>query len=235
MKHLISSYTPNQSFDFSGSDHEKLFRNNKKKMGKNWEYANKKIVYNYNDYGFRTMPFDKIIWQDSVVIFGCSNVEGMGLAEEDTISAQLEKMINTPVINLGLGGSGVDIACWNSLLLHNNYPRPRAVVQVWSILDRYTDIRKNRNQSVSYVPQDFGYRNNLNWQARSKFYIEADRTLWKGKLPYYEASCFHHTASKMNIDHFSCIDYARDLGHPGVNSARASAEKIAENLIKQGL
>jgi hypothetical protein len=232
MEHLLSPHTPNQTLLFSGSDKEKLFYKNRKKLGKDWEYRDKHITYNYNEYGFRTKLFDKIAWQDSVVILGCSHVEGTGLAEEDTIAVQLEHIIGMPVVNLGLSATAVDIAAWNSLILHEHYPHPKAIVQLWTNLERYTDYIKNLNYFSCKLPShDRDYFAKHNWNFRSKLYVKADRALWKDKIPYYEASFFENTACELEID--VCEnrhDRSRDLMHRGVETAKLAAEKIAKNL-----
>jgi hypothetical protein len=234
-KGLLSYLAKNQTFNFHGTDQEKLFHKNLKKLRKtNWIYKTKSITYNLNEYGFRNKPFNEVNWSESIVVLGCSNVEGIGLAVEDTLCGQLEKILDTTVVNLGIGGSAIDLACWNSLLLHNHYPRPKALVQVWTSLGRYTDL--NGKVFTSHLPQYRGYYHRINWPYRTKWYIEADRTLWKDKLAYVEASFFHHEYNnEKNVIKLDIIDKARDLMHPGINSNRAAAEKIADQLLKQGL
>jgi hypothetical protein len=230
MQNLLSSYKPNQTLLFSGSDDERFYKN-RKKLGKDWEYRDKHITYNYNEYGFRTKSFDKIAWQDSVVILGCSHVEGTGLAEEDTIASQLERIIDMPVVNLGLAGAAVDIAAWNSLILHDHYPHPKAVVQLWTGLARYTDYCEDLNRVKCKLPMlSSDYLVKHNWNFRSKLYVKADRALWKDKIPYYEACFDIHTARELEIDHCKFYDQARDLVHGGVETAKLAAEKIAKSL-----
>jgi len=233
MNHFISLLPKNQSLEFTGSDKEKLYRKNYKRSSKDWIYRTKEIWYSYNEYGFREKSFDKLNWQNSIVMFGCSNVEGVGLAQEDTIAKQLEKIMQMPVINLGIGGSGIDIACWNSTILHEHYPTPRAVVHVWSSLDRYTELTKHGE--ITYTPAMSNYSYRLNWGYRSKRYVQTDRALWKNKTAYYEATFSDDAAKELKIDFLDYKDYARDLLHPGIESAKASAEKIAKNLGKQSL
>jgi len=233
MENFISYLPKNQTLYFSGSDQEKLFRKNLKRSDKDWIYRTKEIEYSYNEYGFREKSFNDVDWQNSIVMFGCSNVQGIGLAKEDTIARQLENIMQIPVVNLGIGGSSIDIACWNSTVLHEYYPRPRAVVQVWSSLNRYADVTNHRIRS--YLPQLKSYYARIDWEYRSKRYVQTDRALWKNKTVYYEASFFTDTAKKLDTDEFSYNAGARDLMHPGIESNRFAAEKIAENLQKQGL
>jgi len=217
---------------FSGTDTEKLFRKNKKRQPKDWIYHNKEINYVYNDQGFREKPFKEIDWKESVVVFGCSNIEGTGLAEEDTLVRQLEKIIERPVVNLGVGGTGVDLACWNSTTLHTYYPKPKAVIQIWSSFDRYMNKLRDRYQScLANLP---GYDYKLNWEDRSIRYVLTDRQMWENDTIYIENSFFRYTKNitqSLKLEKsFQIIDFARDLGHPGIKSNRLAAEELAKVL-----
>ena len=233
METELQSYAPKtQEVDFAGSDTENLFRKNLKTY-KTWIYADKPITYRYNEHGFRNKSFNEVDWSKSIVVIGCSHVEGIGLALEDTICWHLEKIMNIPVVNLGVGGSAVDFACWNSLRLHNYYPRPKALVHVWTSLARYTDRWKNIY--FSFLPKYREYNNKLNWTYRSKYYIETDRALWKDKVPYIEATFFDKDYLQNDMIKLYHLDQARDLMHPGIKSSHIAAKKIAEQLRKQGV
>lgn len=228
------NYQPiNHEAEFTEGDSEKIFKKKLKTKPADWTYRTKKITYRNNEYGFRTKSFDKIDWKDSIVIFGCSNVYGIGLADEDTIPCKLEKLLDIPVINLGIRSSAIDLNCWNSLALHEKYPYPRAIIHVWTSLDRYTV--KIHDTVFPYTPSSSNFDCRLEWAERSQIYVQADRALWKGKTQYYEASFFADTANELKIDHFKCPDVARDDSHPGIVSTQLAAEKILINLKKQGL
>ena len=120
-------------------ENQKTYRKNRKKLGPDWYYYDKKITFEFNSNGFRAPEFDTIDWANSVVVFGDSFTAGDGNAIEDIATTLLQDMLEMPVINLGSSGTGIDLACWNSLLLHETYPHPRAVVQLWSNIDRYAE------------------------------------------------------------------------------------------------
>jgi hypothetical protein len=226
-------FDDNEDSDFDG---KKKFIKNCQELGVSWEYYTKKVSYVLNEGGFRTKSFNDIKWEDSIVVFGCSNTYGTGLCEEDNVTSLLEQKLNIPVINLGISGSAVDVAATNSLILHENYPRPKAVVHLWTQLNRYSDFNSfETNNVVGYNPYTNNYDVKLNWAERSKFYILADRALWKNQLPYFEASWFEDSAKICNINFLKTCDHARDLRHPGGISARNAAEKIAASLKAQGL
>lgn len=94
---------------WSGTDTKKLYESNLKKQPKNWYYRNNNVRYTINSNGYRTYEFKDINWKNSVIIFGCSQVFGIGLDDEYTISNQLSKLIKCPVINMGMGGVVNDV------------------------------------------------------------------------------------------------------------------------------
>ena len=223
--------------DFVRTDNSKLFEKHLKSMPTNWYYRTNQVRYTVNSENYRTTEFDSIDWQQSIVIFGCSNVFGTGLTDDDTISANLERIVDRPVINMGMGGTGMQFAMHNSTILRSRYSIPYAVVHIWSGIERcmiYDDI------SVSnFTPSD---NNNeflvdhwcmdiTNSHAHGMFIQLAEKLKWKDCCRYYDASFFENTASTLNCDLLSCVDKARDNMHPGRDTARLTAQKIAENII----
>jgi hypothetical protein len=225
------------NFDI-GSKHDtpKAVNRNKKKLGPEWYYYDKKIEYRYNELGFRTKPFSQIDWKNSVVVIGCSCVMGVGNTEEDGVCGQLEQILQKPVVNLGVSGSAIDWACRNSLVLHECFPHPKAIVQLWTALARYSDYHST-GWFTPILPQNTRkYCAKHDWEIRSMHYVESDRALWRDKTVYYDATWYKHVASRINVDYYDrTIDFARDLDHPGVKSCRLAAEGIAEKLFYQGL
>lgn len=230
------SYKPkNTILEFDDTDNKKLYRINLKKQSNDWIYRSKKVYYNFNKHGFRNCEFKKVKWSKSIVVFGDSITFGCGLAEEDTISKQLERILDIPTVNLGISAAGTDLACVNSLILHENFPRPRAVVHVRTSLGRYTDFDFNENIAATpYLAHWKNYYYKLNWEERSKLYILSDRALWKNKVPYSEIT-FFTCAKDFGIKQINKIDLARDQFHPGITSCLNAAETIAKNLKEQGI
>jgi len=227
-----------KSRDWEDDTSEKKYRKSRRKLGPDWYFYDKRITFDYNSNGFRAPELDTMDWANSVVVIGDSFVSGDGNAIEDIATTLLQDILEMPVINLGSSGTGIDLACWNSLILHESYPRPKAVVQLWSSIHRYAEYSTERNERSVYsfhLPQRKPYCAKHNWDERNKMYVLADRVLWKDKLPYYEASVFDVTAKVLEVDHLKEIDLGRDLDHWGPKSNIAAAETIATNLKKQGL
>lgn len=222
--------------EYSTYDTKKRFEDNLKAKGNKWHYARTKVYYNNNKDGYRAPEWNTVDWANSVVVFGCSNVTGIGLAEEETITSQLSKMINRPVINLGAPSTSIDFSFFNSLILAEKYPTPYAVVHLWTSIDRFTRFRQTEMEHLgiwNYEKDNFytdyvsdTYQTIMN----GKMISMASRNLWKDKSRYYAASFFDITAHYMECDRIEVDNEARDLLHPGRLKAAETAQLIAENI-----
>ena len=221
-------------FLWEGNDNKKSFNKHCKEFGKDWYYYDKQISYKYNEKGFREKPLADVDWKNSVVMFGCSYVEGTGNAVEDTIPSILENILGIPVVNLGIGGSSIDVACINSLTLYKHYPKPKAVIQLWTFPYRYANFEEQ--QPADTIRPNSDNYHLLGWNIRNKYYIDADRELWENKdTIYYDTTMFYDTYKEYGCNYIESIDNARDNIHPGVKSNTLAAETIAEHLQQQGI
>lgn len=217
---------------FGSSDTQKILNKNIKRLPKDWIYRTKEITFKTNEGGFRTKPFNQVNWEEAVVVFGCSFIFGIGLAEEDTLCYILEKKLGREVINLGIPGSAVDLNHYNSMILHENFPRPKAIVHCWTSLFRYSDFRND--QVVTATPSTNFYLQ-INWAKKSKFFVQSDRIVWRNKVVYKEYSFFKESYKELNVPSLDTVDHARDLQHPGILTNQLAAERIAKDLRQQGI
>jgi hypothetical protein len=225
----------NRIVHFSGEDKPELFENNLDKQPADWHYRHKQVTYRCNSRFYRCAEWDTVDWASSVVLFGCSQVQGQGLAEDETISEQLAQLLGRPVINLGVGGSGMMYNLHNSLLLMKNFPTPWAVVQQWPNADR---IHVFSDYLMTMGPWDPGQhplfmawnQDASNAQLQAIFVKEMSETLWKNRTRYYSLTQSWHTAQAINCDWVERVDFARDLAHPGPLTAAAAVRYIAERL-----
>jgi hypothetical protein len=224
---------------FADTDNKKRFDKEKKKKGESWKYRDKTVIYEANSNGYRAPEWSDVNWAESVVIFGCSCTAGIGLAEDETVSHQLSKLLNRPVINLGSGGSSMQFSFLNSLnIIEKNLPLPYAVVQNWTTMDRTVIFEPARVRN--YGPWDQGekffytyakFESNL--LITSKYIGLASRSLWERYTRYASVSFFPPTASATDSTFVPFKCDARDDLHPGASSAYKMAETIAELLTKQ--
>lgn len=226
---------PDNKFWFD-QDTKDRYKNNLKLQPKDWKYRDEIVVYNTNSDGYRTREFNKINWSKSVVIFGCSYVYGVGNTEDETISSCLEKIIGIPVINMGAPGSSPLFALHNSAILNNAYPKPKAVIHAWSSPYRCPCYLEDTIIHCGSWNNDVFKMGKL-WNTTISNPVTnllmvsmISKQMWEGKTNYYEFSMFSSTANYLKCDFIKQVDYARDLGHAGIETNTLVAEKIAENL-----
>jgi hypothetical protein len=135
-----------------------------------------------------------------------------------------------------MGGSSIEYSLYNSIILNDAYPTPKAVVQIYSALSRTTyynnknvvhhgtwDMKMNDYMDLYSSDPAHGTVHGLMAQMISK-------QLWKDKTKYYEASFFGDTCTNLQIPECPFIDKARDLAHPGPVSLGLLAIQIKDSL-----
>lgn len=205
-----------------------------------------------NSLQYRAAEFNEIDWKNSVVMFGCSNVFGIGLDEKDTIAKQLEAKISRPVINMGVPASSMMYSLINQIALAEICDKPYAVVNLWTSVDRQVYFLENQPRHLgAWLTEDQITSNNssLNLRKYRHIYsmwnfessnaalhsISIKRTvdlLWK-RTKHIQGSFFENTSSVLNVDFYETVDFALDETHPGAKSALQAAEKIAAKLERR--
>jgi hypothetical protein len=228
------------SSEWSGTDTKELYETNLAIQPAEWYYRNNPVRYELNSDGYRTQEFKKIDWSESVVIFGCSMVFGIGIDEADTIGNQLSTLIGRPVINMGVGGSSITVALHNSLILNKFYSSPKAVIHLWTDYDRCTYYESSKVIHYgSWNAEEGNLMDNWNLhesnsRVRAIFDNMAAKQIWEGKTEFIEASFFKRPAKLFGCPHvrghYSKKDYARDLVHPGREATKQAAIKLASML-----
>ena len=111
-----------------------------------------KAEFKYNSFGYRTHDFSTI--EDRhIVVSGGSHTEGFGLHLEQTWTKQLEKELNTQIINLGVGSSNADFVSQNLTLWLDHY-KPLAVIAEWPPLYRATHWKNSKAYFVNSNSED---------------------------------------------------------------------------------
>jgi len=222
------------------NDYEK----NCKKLGNDWHYYNKEIIYNLNSNFYRAPEWNTIDWKQSIVVLGCSHVFGEGLATDETVCYQLEKLYNRPVINLGQSGTSTLFSWHNSIRLFELFGIPYAVINLWTDYSRLLYYDTDQIKRVGFwsggrwdnYDRDMKslYRiwnkNDIHAINFFKFEATACKEFWNSRTNYYEGSYFKETAEIINCDFFSQLDDARDFIHSGPITHKTAAGIIYENF-----
>jgi hypothetical protein len=226
------------SKDWSGTDTKELYQKNLSTQPNDWYYRNNTVTYTLNSNGYRTHEFNDIDWANSIVIFGCSHIFGVGLDDKDTISNRLEEILNTPVINMGVPGSSIMFSLHNSIILRDGYPTPKAVIMFLTGYNRIVEYHRYTTEfhgswhiEENSLP-DVWFKNKNHTTVNTMLMSKTSRLLWQDKCPYYEATWDKDTKSILNCDLISPIheDFARDLGHAGIKTALYTAQTISDKL-----
>jgi hypothetical protein len=227
------------------SDDEETFRENLKTQPEYWYYRTHSVIYTLNSLGYRTREFDQIDWKESIVMFGCSHVFGTGVTDEHTIPYFLEQLCGRPVINMGIGGSSIQTALHNSIILNDSeYPTPKAVVNMWTGLNRYQLYETNFTDHIgsgNFLDNRFEKRENI--VSFNLMNIKMMRNLWKNKTIYFEGTTFDQEKLINKLNGEVCCEpldtpkfdheFARDLQHYSHMFNHEIAKKIYEKIKPQ--
>jgi hypothetical protein len=225
---------------YTGVDNKKNYLQNLKKQSENWYYRDNEVNYTLNSYGYRTKEFDNIDWENSIIMFGCSNVFCSGVDDKHTISSYLEKITNRNVVNMGIPGSSIFSALCTSLSIKNNFPKPFAVIFSWTSLERYTLFNPSFIKSYASWNMDRKFFNTygdikVDIILKNLLYVSLAKSIWNDYCQYYEYTHFESTKNSfplLNIDYFHYwneMDFARDILHHGPKTNL----KIALNISKK--
>ena len=233
----------NLDYTFSGYDSEERFKENLKIMPLDWKYRTKEIFYKHNSSGYRTHEWKDIDWKNAIVVLGCSIVFGIGLAEDETMCYQIEKMTGRQTINLGYGAGSNNIIINNLSGMINDFDAPYAVVIFWSGMDRFTIFEDNH---IIHNIGGWVLNNKINKELKKIYLFNSQykkhiinsnylltkqaRAICKNKSRYLDYSFFSDTAKELGINFLNNVNNARDLSHPGYETNRDVAVMVSQKI-----
>lgn len=240
MNFLIND-TPRVGENFAGTDRPELFETTLKKADPNWHYRSKAIQYKSNKLKYRNDEFDTIDWNNSIVVFGCSMVFGIGVANDETISHYLQEHTGIATVNMGIGGSSNFHTWHNVLQLIDAGYKPKAIVNVYTTLDRLLYFGNDITCTLGGWTSDSGNSENekrlyQSWTLHDKHLIGYAKLLQQTiqllckDIPYVECSYFQHSAESLLIPRLFKSDLGRDMKHPGPETNKKTALTIIDWL-----
>ena len=151
----------------------------RQEFGPGWYYYEyRELVTTINRLGYRSTTVVPPDTGDYFVHLGCSNTFGQYLHESDRASNLVEQATSTPVINLGILGSGANMIAQNmQKLWFSNYPKPRAIIVQWPSIHRLT-FPNNKGVTLA----------NISRIDKSQFKYFADGLIQEG---VYENQAYH--------------------------------------------
>lgn len=162
-------YLANNKFNWYSMDSEDLFDKNVKEIAKTTTYSSSEISYQFNEYGFRSVPFLKESHKDFNILFGgCSITAGVGLPIDHVWTSQITEMIqkNLPDMsvqqfNIALGGRSIDsVARYLYLVITKDLVKPDLVLLNLPPLWRKeiaVDDGKRDLDLIHYIPPGAGF------------------------------------------------------------------------------
>lgn len=132
--HIENKTYSNKTLEYVSTDSFENFEKNKKLLGQDWYYYDKKIEYKYNSWGYRSKDFIDLE-ENYILTFGCSCTEGVGLHYDDLWSTKTANFLNMDCFNMGMGSTSTDFQFYNTLLLQNFFNKnnrlPKLVIYQW--------------------------------------------------------------------------------------------------------
>lgn len=193
--------------------------------------------YKVNSMGYRAPEFNTVDWANSYILQGCSATFGVGIPDDSkTVSANLEKKLNAPVINLGVSGTGVQFQYMNAVEMLEENIKPKGVFIVWPNSDRFPYMGKGSIQNIG----PWSEKKYLKWmlddnsRSHNLYHARAYKLLWKlAGVPLYEVT--HHNT---NCIIGMCDTYVgdfKDRGDDGLHWGPVMAEHVASLLYQKHL
>ena len=242
---FVENFTDPGTYAFMSCDTKESFEHSLKVKPEDWYYRHNSVEYTINSDRFRTKEFKDIDWKNSIVLLGCSYTFGVGVTDEDTISAQLEKITGKPVVNLGQPGVSNAVIAYNSYYLKENYPTPISVVNLWTGMSRWFRITSEGKRMVNYVFKESASRETLNTEVINNImHMKMSNALWKDH-PNHIQTCIYDClkdgkpvsiAQKVfpeviELKRRWAEDMSgRDNVHPGKETNKEIAKMIASNI-----
>jgi len=225
----------NNFSNFSGKDSHERLVTNLKEQPDDWAWRNKPVHYTLNSQRYRALEWKDYNWSDSILVFGCSMIYGVGVDDCETLPHYLSILTGHPCINLGMGGSGVMFHLANSIILKEHNITPRTVIYVWPDRSRQTEFQ-NDKLVVNHGLWDAEKSNmkdvminDTHTKYWANYLIRNIRLLWE--CPVIEASWYDDMCEITGACKLHFKDYARDCAHPGPKTLKHSAELIATQLV----
>lgn len=242
MQLLDTSFPTGQS-SFVSHDSEKLFKYNLRKQPLDWYWRNNEITYTLNEQGYRCNDWDNCDWSESIVLIGGSDIFGLGVKDEHTVSHRLEEVSKTSVINLGVCSASPMFMWINSTILSSHNIRPKAVVYLWTEPSRVTtftsdngiDNVRDGSHGITRLGSAWATQPHQGYQFL-RYCMMNIELIWKCPIVQYsplfvEEIDWHDVNKSKRLE---ILDYGRDLykgyGHYGPKTYNLWAEIFLNDI-----
>lgn len=192
------------------------------------------VEYSFNDLGFRTRDSCAVNGTEILAI-GDSFTLGLGVAEQHTWPAHLEKQLLQPVLNFAMNGASNDwIARKTQQLL--GWLRPQAIVVHYTFSHRrerpFSDWPDDERTECEPLYSD--EENYDNWRKSFDYFASLDIPVVHSFISNWHTQPVDYTALGSNvIPPVFKLDLARDGFHYGVKTNQQLAHDITNLLARE--
>lgn len=198
------------------------------------------ITHYYNSNGHRTKDL-KDLDNDYILSLGCSHTEGVGLELNETYSHRISQSLNLDYYNMGVGGSGCDVAFYNLMtFLSKQKNKPKIIVFQWSFHLRFARFSTEKNDGL-HVQSEGSWSTS----APSEFAILGER------IQYFKfrTHMYHNIVNLLDIPvvHVTFEEYhnkivtnyvkvaaiPNDKAKDNVHLGPLSHKELSENILKK--
>ena len=196
------------------------------------KWLDRRISYILNSQGYRCPEWEKIDWENSILMFGDSWVLGIGVPVSETLCNQLEAIIKIPVINLGVGGSSNLFSLYNMTLVKEAGIKPKGVINLETTPERTLTFQKKTLGAPgplhwgSWVSENMYYKKF--WLKYEDNYIRHDEYIRMTKKHLWADNKYLNYNPNTNLPKRE-KDYARDNMHPSGATYKLYAEQMAKD------
>lgn len=201
---------------------------------------NRLVQCTLNADGYRCPEWNQIDWTNSHLLLGCSVVQGVGLDDCDTLDKHLSKLLNAPVINLGVGGGSLPFILANTYRLIDAGVRPKSVILVEPEPSRVALFYKDKTEHIGAWVLARGSGDHHKWyqswvkdnNAETYGYLASRgiRTAWEHlDIPFvnvFQPDC----PGEEDLPRY--VDVAKDNAHPGPQTIKLWAEHIVNKKAR---
>jgi hypothetical protein len=234
---FIGSDEPNSCSYWEHVGSREQFLQNKKEMPIDWYFHDVEITYLRNSIGHRCKEIEDVDIDNYILFTGCSHTEGVGMEADKIYPHLLAQKLNCDYYNLAMGATGIDVVLHNLSIWFSTIPKkPKALIIQWPDFTRLTTGSTIKNlQPRGLWNNDSDYHNFVNLGIDLEFF-EARKLMSHYIVQAFQVPTVYFGLQKViPFDESTIIepivDYARDLGHPGIKSHEGFAESIHDYLI----
>ena len=197
----------------------------------NNRYNKNSIIYNFNNYGYRSIDIDLTDQTSKILCVGCSITFGVGLPEDEIWPTHIQSSFSKyKVYNLGVAGASPDTVArilTNSCLALT----PDIVLILWPSKSRYETYQDRSKGFISpHGPWNLS-KHNIEMFDEMQLYnqFEKNKLIVRLLKDKYKFNLIEFEADKITTKTKNSI-LARDMQHPGAETHQLISKMFTDSI-----